>query len=601
MIIPTQANIFEFDWYSRVEREIPQHTQYSSFLLNNDKAFKFCGNKEVEKYPLQKFLLNFNNAILKKRIQVFINNNDDSYTDGKTIMVSSLNDFEQPELYYYNRLDTIIGLALHEACHCLFTNFTDVKTKNQFIHWIHNVIEDEAIENSMKNRIGGYGKFIDNVKYYYFDKNFDGNFEANNELEEFSKIFINIIRYPKFIKNVMTNEQKLKWSEIFLDIYNILKKYNCLIKVNGDDSISNTSETRLNFRAANDIYKLLKDKLNLDDDEMKEQSKNAAENESTAIGSNKTGTKPLSPSEIKKLNKKLNELEEESDSLANNGEIPDTGKDKANNVELIPAQYGKDAQMYNSLYKWAYPHLEKAKSIIYNKSFKLNYTTSKYNRSGQLDGACIVSARAGNKFVCNQVKESKKSEVGRLALVLMCDSSGSMIEYNGRPLMNAAHFITLFGEAVKQVPGCEVYVYTHADKVNKVVTDKEWIKNKTRIGEAFKSQYANGCQNELRSYKIIIDDVRKQTKLPILGINFGDTEYGCSPEEIKSCVEDLKMNSNCIMTVFNTGSNENKEENEYIYGEGNFIFMNSVIQSEVNKAIDKLANIIKREYNKHKK
>lgn len=605
-MITTVDNIFDFDWYERTFNVNGNSTQYSAFLVNNDDALEMCGDVEVEKYKLQNFLRNFNNGLLKRNIPVYINENDESYTNGKEIMVSSLKDFKNLEQNYYWRLDTMIGLALHEACHCVFSDFNRFKAcakNNATIKWILNVIEDEAIENSCKNRANGYAKFLDEVKYHYFDEGFDGNFTADNDFEEFSKIFINIIRYPKFIKTVMTQELKDKWSDIFFKVYNILEKRHSLIKVNGDISYTNTCDTKYNICAAREIYELLKDHLKLNDKQMDKQMDEAMGKNSSATGSDKTGTKPLTSAEENELIEQLNELindnnNQNDDDLNSNGQ--GGGRGLASNLCILPREFVKDTYAYGSLYKWAYPHLQKATSIIYNKSYKLNYDRTRYNRSGQLDGANIVSALAGNKFVCTQVKENKKIESGKLALVLMSDSSGSMSLDNGRLMRTIGHFVTLFAEAVKSVPGCEVYVYTHNDNINRVVSDKEWLQNKACIGEAFKVKYSEGCQDEVKAYTKIIDDVRKQTKLPILCINFGDCEYGNNDDNIKNCVETLKKEQNCTMALCSVGKGNIVASNNYIYGEGNWVQIETLLQSEITRVIKELANIIKREYNRNK-
>lgn len=606
-MIATVYNIFDFDWYERTFNVNGNSTQYSAFLVNNDDALEMCGDVEVAKDKLQNFLRSFNNGLLKRNIPLYINENDESYTDGKHIMVSSLKDFKNPEQNYYWRLDTMIGLALHEACHCVFSDFNRFKScakNNPTIKWILNVIEDEAIENSCKNRAKGYAKFLDEVKYHYFDEKFDGNFTADNDFEEFSKIFINIIRYPKFIKTIMTQELKDKWSELFFKVYNILDKRHSIIKVNGDITEFNTCDTRYNIAAARDIYDLLKDYLKLDDKQMSDQMEESMGKSGSATGSTATGAKPMTSAEENDLKKQLNKLIDNNDDQNDDGEQSKGGqgggRGLTSNLTILGKAFIKDTYAYSSLYKWAYPHLQKATSIIYNKSYKLNYSRTRYNRNGQLDGANIVSALAGNKFVCNQIKENKNIEKGKLALVLIADSSGSMSIDNGRAMRTNAHFITLFAEAIKNVPGCEVYVYTHNDYVHKVVCNKEWDQNKACIGEAFKVKYSEGCQDEVKAYTKIIDDVRKQTKLPILCINFGDCEYGNNDDNIKNCVETLKKEQNCTMALCSVGKGNITASNNYIYGEGNWVQIETLLQSEITRVIKELANIIKREYNRNK-
>ena len=106
----------------------------------------------------------------------------------------------------------------------------------------------------------------------------------------------------------------------------------------------------------------------------------------------------------------------------------------------------------------------------------------------------------------------------------------------------------------------------------------------------------NGCQNEVEAYTKIIEDVRKQTKLPILGINFGDCEYGVCEENIKNCVDNLKKEQNCIMTMCSIGNEDTSNLNNFIYGEGNWVNIQTLLNNEIIRVIKELANIIKREY-----
>ena len=73
----------------------------------------------------------------------------------------------------FNGMDIEMGLACHEACHCAFTDFKDYslqKCKYPIAHWLHNVYEDECIEEMLGLRQPQWIYFLDNVLSHYFNE-----------------------------------------------------------------------------------------------------------------------------------------------------------------------------------------------------------------------------------------------------------------------------------------------------------------------------------------------------------------------------------------------------------------------------------------------
>ena len=103
------------DWYSN-----------SSFWLNQDKweyetRDENRGNSKdlVMLAGYQRAISNFVNIVTGKNIPVKFHTKDASFTDGSFITISSkLTD---------SKFDTTVGLALHEASHCILTDFDYVK------------------------------------------------------------------------------------------------------------------------------------------------------------------------------------------------------------------------------------------------------------------------------------------------------------------------------------------------------------------------------------------------------------------------------------------------------------------------------------------
>ena len=93
----------------------------SNFWLSNDIK---GGLSLLELANTQKAITNFVKILTNKEIPVeFYSNNDgDSMTNGKKITLSSS--------ISVNTVDSVVGTALHEAAHCKYTNFNELKYLN---------------------------------------------------------------------------------------------------------------------------------------------------------------------------------------------------------------------------------------------------------------------------------------------------------------------------------------------------------------------------------------------------------------------------------------------------------------------------------------
>ena len=132
---------------------------------------------EIEAYKtsaalMSQALLYVSNQVTENSAQLVVKeNSDSSYTDGKHIVVGMNPMREHKDAY--DGMDIEMGLACHEACHCAFTDFKnyDLKmVKYPIAHWLHNVYEDECIEEMLGVRKPQWMYFLNHVLSHYFSE-----------------------------------------------------------------------------------------------------------------------------------------------------------------------------------------------------------------------------------------------------------------------------------------------------------------------------------------------------------------------------------------------------------------------------------------------
>lgn len=600
MIIPSASNIFDFDWYGRKGTLVNGETSYSSFVVDDKNAKKLAGsNPLANPTKLSWFLTRFSNIVSKNNAYVYINEkSDESYTDGRKIMVSSLRDWEKPSDTAHWRLDTYIGLSLHEACHCRYSDFNALKAAKmtQTENWISNVIEDEAIENTLRNFRAGYGKFFDLVKATQLGLENFGVVNEENKVNTVLNIFFAAVRVPNFIGTALSEEQKKEFGNLFFEIYNAMLAGGCIIKQG--DKHAGECNTKKNIEAAKKIAALIKDFCKASDSEMDEQKKQ----KSSAHDSSESGEREERKQKEEEMQRTLDELEEELGgglSAMMSGENEETAEIAGafTNMECANWQKGRkggasDSVRYKKYKSAVYPYINKVINTLTVKSTKLNYKTERYSLTGSLDGSCIANAFSGGKFTNKRIIEKKEKEVKKLAVVLLADISGSM--KTGRSADKAGMLVTLFAEAVSQMSGYELYVYTHGNTVTEICNTNSYNKNKYNIG-AIAAENAREGQSELKSYAEAVEMTRKKTNLPICMINFTDSEYCSEPEKITELVSSLKK-EDCQTSLVCVSERNRNVWNTLIYGEDNYINLNSINPVAMQNAINKLTKIIGKMY-----
>ena len=274
-------SIFDSDWFKRNENFVVQDKstsigwdagsdEYSRFLYSSSVCASIVNNKHLLLAELNDLLVSMN---LHGKVRCITNDQDESYTDGKTIVVSRNID----EKSNFKKLDIIFGAALHECSHCIYTDFKAViipeNHSEEIAKHIQNIIEDEVIEEKLSSKCQGYGNYLASTKHYYFDSAIDTlvNNDGINELDRILTLFLLTIRFPKKVNEYVSKlKNKEEIENIFNDIYRCLSN-NDILNVNTHYSV-----THKTAKTAKEIVEILKKYIDDFNKQAKECEGNAA-------------------------------------------------------------------------------------------------------------------------------------------------------------------------------------------------------------------------------------------------------------------------------------------------------------------------------------
>ena len=150
------------DWYGRTsdhyrskykskfgwEKELDEEDSYSSYFWKPKSTDEII--KKAHE-TARSFIVILNPPF---KVNIQISEGEGSFTDGRKVCVST-KIFDLSEDIYDNseKLDVFCGLAIHEACHLLYTKFSEWTgsddIRNPVIKFIANIIEDERIEDAI--------------------------------------------------------------------------------------------------------------------------------------------------------------------------------------------------------------------------------------------------------------------------------------------------------------------------------------------------------------------------------------------------------------------------------------------------------------------
>lgn len=604
------SNIYNSDWFGRNSDFTRQgkdrlfwesdNEAYSSFLYpgTQEKIEQMVSDDAKMTSELQKLVKRFAlTASIKSS-----HKSSGSYTNGKQIVISSNIEDITPK----KKLDVMIGLALHEISHCLYTEFSALKNKNDIQKALINIIEDELIETQLGMTYPGYANFFKAVKYHMFDKLGHENLlkKANSELEQIMTLFLYIVRYPKYVCEVDKKIMKT-YEELFTKIKNILDSHGCL----SENIVGKVTGNSVG--AALDIYELLKKYI---DENQDNQSGENGEGDESSEGESSEGegaegdesseaesseksskSKSFADQEREFSSSKINEAIKKIQESCDAGTNPPTDNNIRTEVEAMlrtEQSTKKGARLWrtngraSSLNKKQIEaEASKFSKIIRNISVnnvatKAVSVVNRFLRNGNLDSRLLASAIQGVPTVYQQriCKNVKKNEP-KFAIVLTLDESGSINELQRRTFVT---YCTAFMKAFEKDANIEVYVYGHADYL------RCYYSKKKKDLDLLYSNYSECGQCESVSYREIINDVKSQTNLPIVMVNFTDSGYCDSSLNISQLVNEFKnkVSFNTLIFSDNYYVEKIKKINNDIYGEGHYLINTTNLKqrtSNINK------------------
>lgn len=599
------SNIYNSDWFGRNSDFTRQgkdrlfwesdNEAYSSFLYpgTQEKIEQMVSDDAKMTTELQKLVKRF---ALTASIKASCKSSG-SYTNGKQIVISSNIEDITPK----KKLDVMIGLALHEISHCLYTEFGALKNKNDIQKALINIIEDELIETQLGMTYPGYANFFKAVKYHMFDKLGHENLlkKANSELEQIMTLFLYIVRYPKYVCEVDKKIMKT-YEELFTKIKNILDSHGCL----SENIVGKVTGNSVG--AASDIYELLKKYI---DENQDNQSGENGEGDESSEGEGSEGDESSEGESSEKSSKSKSFAEQEhefssseiNEAIKKIQESCDAGTNPPidNNIRTeVEAMLRTEQSTKKSARLWRTngrasslnkkqieAEASKFSKIIRNISVnnvatKAVTTVNRFLRNGNLDSRLLASAIQGVPTVYQQriCKNVKKNEP-KFAIVLTLDESGSINELQRRTFVT---YCTAFMKAFEKDANIEVYVYGHADYL------RCYYSKKKKDLDLLYSNYSECGQCESVSYREIINDVKSQTNLPIVMVNFTDSGYCDSSLNISQLVNEFKnkVSFNTLIFSDNYYVEKIKKINNDIYGEGHYLINTTNLKqrtSNINK------------------
>tara|TARA_R110002124_G_scaffold194887_2_gene361916 strand:+ start:1602 stop:3704 length:2103 start_codon:yes stop_codon:yes gene_type:complete len=319
------------------------------------------GKDYVKMAATLRAISNFVRIVTGENIPVRYNNSDESFTDGKQVVISgNIKDKD---------FDPTVGLALHEGSHCLLTDFDIIKPAN-FNEFIdanlnlkviadkHNLYEEDwsdehqayistgvintrAVKRHVSSTLKQILNFvedrrIDNFIYKsapgyqgYYKALYDKYFHASiidKALKSSEKTSLDLDSYMFRLINITNINRNLSALPGLLDIWKVLDLKNV-------DRLKNTSDA---LDVALEVYKIIEENIPAAEKQQKDNGGDTAEDSSTNssnTGGDSDSSKELSQEDIDDLAKKI----VEDDGSTAQGSTPQSGTG-TKQIELSDSQ-----------------------------------------------------------------------------------------------------------------------------------------------------------------------------------------------------------------------------------------------------------------------
>ena len=540
------------------ESSIPEGTPYSDYMLSPASDEELIKNS----YRLAEDMIKIMDTPEKVIVRI---SPDESKTNGKIIWVAT-EVFDDTDLPIGNRIDTFLGLAIHEGCHVLYTDFSAYKgITNGIVKFIENILEDERIERELGQKKPGLANFLKASKYYYFDRysqkmKDEGKTEGLETFPRLMNAIISLVRYPKTVE--MTDLEE--FADTLLQVRELLTPY--------------PESTAQCVQTAEKIFDIIRQYLQ---DEEKQRQKQQASggqqdgqpSDESGEGSSSSGQsqqpkpKKMTSRQIaKKVDQQMNEIFEQiADALKELTSEPEKKTiSSQNQSETVKADWDLVGRICEGRaergtqkgcvvikekpYKDRYmDSLSRVRKYIPAISKSLKCSSMEYKlihrgmRSGMLDTGKIAEAYQGVPTVYMREGQVKSD---RISVCILIDESGSMYGDGERAARDTA---VLLNEAIGTLQNVDLYIYGHStDGGTALYVYRE---------KSFCPKYALGStdsrwgNNDGTAIREAASRVRKHTKENCLFFMISDGAPNESVQEVRQAVLDVEKQGFAIVAV----------------------------------------------------
>lgn len=617
--------------------------------IDTDFTYEVNNKKQVDYTKLasaQRAIGNFVNIVTGKQIPVHFQNNDQSYTDGRSVTIGSKIEDKN--------FDATVGLALHEGSHIAFTNFklldgcyigsgfhsyiamrggdpdmnmveSDIMQVKDLFNWI----EDRRIDYHVYTNAPGYRKYYESMYAKYFnsaivDKALQSEEKTDEDWDSYMFRIINLTNpnrkidalevLPVVWKTIdLKNISRLKTSEdalnVAIEVYKIVSK-----QVKGSaskqqqDKSNKTSSKSQSETSSNDNNKL--------SNRQQERLKKQIQKQKEFVNGK--------PKKVGKLSKKDNAIVK---SLKESG----TESNPINTGKFGAHMYNVDAIVIKKMTHSVMCHME---SIFDSRNLLEDREPRSYYGPGDgVQEGIILGKQLGKKLQLRNEEKSLKStrlNTGKIDRRLISqlgfqnanvfhrivtdryknffihisiDASGSM---GGRRFRNAIKSAVAIAQAASMTTGIRVQISLRGTSnlegnVEKTVTVYAYdsaVDKMSKIKKYFPYLQTFGCTPEGLSFKSILPYIKADAKGDeCIFINYSDgapsSVTGCAYtyngiDFTRKVINEMKEIGINVLSYFIDGRSEGWSADAFrrMYG-NNAEFIDTSNLTQISKSINK--------------
>lgn len=532
------------------ESTLPEDGAYSEYMLHPESQEDLIKNA----YRMAGEMITVMDSPFKVEVKI---TPDSSCTDAKTVWVAT-KVFDDATLPVGKKLDTFIGLAVHEGCHLLYTDFGEFsKTGNETIHALQNIIEDERIERECGDKKPGLANFLKASKYYYFDKYKEelersGGLQGLDTFKRLMNTVLSFVRYPKALDIADLQE----FADLMLGVREILMPY--------------PDSTTASMKAAEKIYELMKQFMQNEAKKAAGGSGESSDNgepdgteHNGSVNEAEGGQDGGDDATESKMDEGIRQMQSALSNIT--GDPGKNGLGENEQSETVKQDGGKvgavcEGRMERGSQKGAYiekadenrdsymESLSRIRQYIPAISRALKCSSTEYKlsfrgmRSGVLDTGKLAEAYQGVPTVYTREGEVRTDKV---SVCILIDESGSMW---GPGEMAARDTAILLNEALGDVPNVDLYIYGHT--ASRSTTNLFVYREKgTRKRYALGSTDSRAGNHDSIAIREAAARVRKHTKEKCLFFMISDGAPNESTDLVKKAVQAVEKDGFNLVAI----------------------------------------------------